>query len=1191
MVAVVSPSGCGKSSLICAGLIPAIFASQSGREPATIITMRPGENPFHNLAEALAPHLINLATSNQGVRVEALADELRTGACILSDVPFSNGDSGQVFLVVDQFEELYTLCSDPATQQAFIEAIIPPPTVIIAMRADFTSQALSYRPLAEAIQRGRFILGPMSRAELQQAIEEPARARGVLFEPGLVERLLDDVADEPGNLPLLQFTLTQLWARQTAGQLTHVAYEEIGGLTGALTRYADGIYAGFDDHQRYDARRVFAHLVRPGEDTADTRRVVSRDELNDADWQLCQRLADARLLVTSRDQGGQEMVELAHEALIQQWGRLRDWIDADRAFYLWRRRLQGNLRQWQSSEFDQGALLRGAPLAEAEGWLAGREAELGPMGGEFIQASLALRDERQHQEEERHQRELEQAQNLAETEARAGRRLRWLAGGLAALFFLAVGSALFARNEQRNAQRSAEVANSLNLATSAQFVLAENNSDLALALAIEANKIEAPPRQARLMLAEAAYAPGTRQVFQGQKGPVQTVAVSPDGNRALSGAADNTISLWDLASGEIVRSFEGHTEAVNAVAYLPAGERAISASADGMLILWEITSGEIIRKFQGHQGPVWDVVVSSDGEAALSGGDDQTLILWDLETGEIIQRFAGHPAAVLSLNISPDGTTAISGAADGGLFLWDLQSGATLLELPGSSTITALGEARGHAGQVWGVAFLPGPIRGRAVSASADHFVLLWDFSALLFPGETAGVLLDTTEKLPQGEAPYQVQRFNFNTELHSSIAPSADGRTLLVGTLNNQVMLLNLLNGKIAPQLTGHTGRVLAAAFVPDPQTGEPERAAISASSDGSLRTWNLFNGVEGRRIKYPVSDGAAVDVAISPDGRLGLTGMLTGELALWDYATGEEIRRLKGHTEMVFGGVGFTPDGNYAVSASGDIFAAAQDSTVRLWEVATGEEVALFEGHTNRIWDLDLSPDGRWAASAAHDGTVRLWNISNPSEDEGRVLLDIAPQAPRSVAFSPNGRILAVGLAKGTASNPDYAIRLIDVATGREIRRLTSHSEVVADLAFSPDGARLLSGSVDAAVILWDVESGEPIHHLVGHNSYITAVAYHPGGQLAASGAGDGAVILWEIETGEALRRFSPLNVPVVGLDFVPDGNSFLIAANDDAVHEYRIDATNKELHGWISANRYVPELTCQQREQYNIIPLCEE
>lgn len=1200
LVAVVSPSGCGKSSLIHAGLIPALLENGNTDEPVTIIDMRPGETPFYNLAEALMPHIPAQrpvpGTPEDGLwssNVETLADELLEGTRALSDLIPDDGDSGQLFVVVDQFEELYTLCPDLGTQHAFIDTLIAPSsplTAIIAMRADFTSQALSYRPLAEAIQRGRFILGPMSRPELQRAIEEPARDRGVLFEPGLVERLLDDVADEPGNLPLLQFTLTQLWEQQTGGQLTHDAYEEIGSLTGALTRYADGIYEGLGDDQRDDARRVFASLVRPGENIADTRRVVSRDELSDADWQLAQHLADARLLVTNRERSGKETVDLAHEALIQHWGRLSDWIDADRAFYLWRRRLQASLRQWEASNRDQGALLRGAPLAEAEGWLSGREAELSPAASQFIQASLALRDERGRQEEERRQRELEQAQTLAETRARAGKRLRWLSGGLAALFLLAVGIALFARNEQFKAQRSAEVANSLNLSTSAQFVLAENDSDLALALAIEANQIEDPPLQACLMLAEATYAPGTRRIFAGHQGPVQAVAVSPDGRRTLSGSADSTLILWDLASGEIKRRFEGHGDAVNAVAYLPAGDQAISASADGMLILWRIDSGEIIRKFRGHHGQVWDVAVSPNGETALSGGDDQTMILWDLQTSGIIQRFAGQPAAVLSVDISPDGTAALSGTADGGLFLWDLQAGTTLLELPGSSTLTAMGEARGHAGEVWGVAFLPDPYGGRAVSASADQFVYLWDFSALLFTGEAADMTLDSTEKLPQGETQYQVQRFNIGSELHSSIAPSADGRTALVGTFDNQVMLLDLLNGEIAPQLTGHTGRVLAVAFTPDPLTGEPERAAISASADGSLRTWNLFNGAERRRINYPVSDAAAADVAISRDGRLGLTGLFTGEIALWDYASGLEIRRLKGHSEMVFGGVVFTPDGKYAVSASGDIFAAAQDSTLRLWDVATGDEVARFEGHTNRIWDLDLSPDGRWAATAAHDGTLRLWDISIPIEVEGRILLDVAPQAPRSVAFSPDGRTLAVGLAKWTASNPDYAIRLIEVETGHEIRRLTGHSEVVADLAFSPDGKRLLSGSVDAAVILWDVESGEQIHRLGGHNSYVNAVAFHPGGRLAASGAGDGSVILWDTEAGEALRRFSPLNVVVVGIDFMPDGASLLVAADDDAIHEYRIDATTDDLLAWVNANRFVPKLTCQQREQYNVTPLCD-
>jgi WD40 repeat protein len=180
-------------------------------------------------------------------------------------------------------------------------------------------------------------------------------------------------------------------------------------------------------------------------------------------------------------------------------------------------------------------------------------------------------------------------------------------------------------------------------------------------------------------------------------------------------------------------------------------------------------------------------------------------------------------------------------------------------------------------------------------------------------------------------------------------------------------------------------------------------------------------------------------------------------------------------------------------------------------------------------------------------------------------------------------------VGLAKGQSSSPDYSLRLLEMETGREIRRLAGHREVVADVAFSPDGKRILSGSQDLSVIVWDVDSGEEIHRLVGHTGGPLAVAFTPDGRLALSGAVDGSLLLWDVVEGVALRRYAGIPKPILGVVFVPGGGSFLVAADDDAVHEYRVDDTQQDLLAWIAANRYVPELTCRQREQYRIEPSC--
>jgi hypothetical protein len=305
--------------------------------------------------------------------------------------------SGDRFLlVVDQFEELYTLCRDARERLRFLDNLlegcdrIQNFTLVLTLRADFLGQALSYRPFGDALQYADLKLSPMNQEELQAAVEQPAAMLGVTIESGLTQRILEAVSAEPGDLPLLEFALNQLWARQRDTQLTHAAYEEIGGVEAALSRYAEEAYGRLNEEEKERARRIFIQLVRPGEGTEDTRRLATRTEVGEENWDLVTRLADARLVVSSRDEAaGEETVEIVHEALIGGWERLRLWIEVDRSFRIWQERLRASLRQWEASRRDEGALLRGAPLAEAEGWLQSRLVELSPSERVFIHRTYA----------------------------------------------------------------------------------------------------------------------------------------------------------------------------------------------------------------------------------------------------------------------------------------------------------------------------------------------------------------------------------------------------------------------------------------------------------------------------------------------------------------------------------------------------------------------------------------------------------------------------------------------------------------------------------------------------------------------------------------------------------------------------------------------------------------------------------
>jgi WD40 repeat protein len=509
----------------------------------------------------------------------------------------------------------------------------------------------------------------------------------------------------------------------------------------------------------------------------------------------------------------------------------------------------------------------------------------------------------------------------------------------------------------------------------------------------------------------------------------------------------------------------------------------------------------------------------------------------------------------------------LSGSADHSLILWDLETGAIIHHLRGRSKThidvseVEAPEIEGHEGPVRDVVLSPD---GRtAYSVADDRRIVYWDL---------------------ESGTPLRTALFGIGI---FSLDLSPDGRYVLLGMADSRVILWAPYYGQTVLELLGHAGRVQAVAFRPDPLTGTGGRQALSGAADGSLRLWDLRSGAEMRSLIY---DGSALDVALSPDGRQILLASAGGDLSLWDYDMGAEIRRLVGHSETPFAGVLFRPpNGDIAISGAGDVFGVAEDNTLRLWDVAAGREIQRFEGHTDRLWDVDVSPDGRFAVSGSADGTVYLWDLDRGT---GTVLADVSPQAVRGVAISPDGRAVLIGLLKGASSDPDYSLRLVDRETGVVQRTFPGHTDTVTDIVFGADGDTALSGGQDRLLILWDVETGREIRRFVGHTGAVNQVRFHPNdGHLALSAGMDNLIILWDVETGAVLRRYTGHVGGVLGIAFTSEGRTFLSVALDDSVREWRIDPTHEALLAWIEANRHTSELTCQQRAQYQVEPLCEE
>ncbi|WP_242037993.1 hypothetical protein [Tolypothrix sp. FACHB-123] len=424
-IPVLGASGSGKSSVVLAGLVPKL--QNEGRWLFT--HFRPGSEPFHALALALVPlYTQNLDNTDKIIQARKLSQALGGGEIPLADVfaqIHQNHPTHRVLLIADQFEEIYTLCADHKVRHSFLDSLLASfpssphqsqynHVLVATMRADFLGNALLYPPFGDVLKTDIKLIRSMNHEELSQVVEKPADKLGVTFEVGLVERILDDVEDEPGSLPLLEFALTQLWQQRQGKQLTHAAYQQIGKVQGALARHADQKYGKLSATEKEQVRRIFIQLVHPGEGTQDTRRLATKAELSEASWGLVKHLADARLVVTSRNAAEQETVEVVHEALIRNWVELRRWMDADRSFRAWQERLRFAMDQWQKMQRDEGVLLRGTVLKEAEAKLKQRRKELSKGEQEFIQASLALRQ-------------------------RVKQRIYWSLGGIGSILLLALG--------------------------------------------------------------------------------------------------------------------------------------------------------------------------------------------------------------------------------------------------------------------------------------------------------------------------------------------------------------------------------------------------------------------------------------------------------------------------------------------------------------------------------------------------------------------------------------------------------------------------------------------------------------------------------------------------------------------------------------------------------------------------------
>ncbi|MFD4522922.1 helix-turn-helix domain-containing protein [Streptomyces sp. NPDC058470] len=1102
----VAPSGAGKSSLINAGLVPALQHGggfpMAGADRWPVVTFTPTAHPLDELLNCVAKVL----GSNPGITARELRDrpEALLEAFLTDETPTGPDDRkpppGRPVLLIDQFEELFTLCSDEDERRAFVRVLCavsmssPAATgheaavVVLGVRADFSGNCLLLPELAPVFADGLFVLPPMSVAELHEAITRPAELAGLTLERGLVQLLLRDAGlrDEQGSvaagnrsddtpsgaLPLMSHALLTTWQQREGATLTVAGYERGGGIRGAVARTAENVFARLYPTEQRTIRRILMRLVHVADDTGATRRRMSRtalmERMADADGaaNALDAFVRARLITMDSD-----TVEITHEALLHAWPRLRGWIHADRAGLLIHQQLTHAVDEWERERRDPSVLYRGTRLDTVRSWAAESDGRnrLSPQEEEFLRASQAEEDGREKQA--RHQVRLQQQLLLT----------------LLVLLLLAVTAGGLAYRERSGALQQERVARSQALAVRSTS-LAAGQPEASMLLAQEAYRAQATP-EARGALLSTQSQPFIARLG-GHTGPVNAVAFAPENRSLATASSDGTVTLRRVSDRRTTATFTVPGR-VRSVAFSPDGRLLAATSTEGPVRMWGTADHRTKAVLAASSKGALAVAFDPRGGTLAVATADGTVQLWDTarEDGPVAS-LTGHTRSVNALAYAPDGRTLASVGADRTVRLWDTVRARPLAVL------------KGHTDDVLGVAFAPD---GQSVATGGvDRTVRLWDVRSRRLTMTLAG-----------------------HTDDVNAVAYTPDGATVVSAGGDGTTRLWDVRNGLLTSTLAGHTDYVMGVAV---DSTG---KLLATAGFDQSVVFWNLGGPV---LTSHPFTE--FWQSAYSPDGKLLATADADHTVRLWDVADRRIVATLTGHREAVFS-VAFAPDGRTLASAG-------SDGTIRLWDVATRRQLTALTGHEGGVFSVVFAPDGRLLASAGSDGTIRLWDVATR-----RPLATLTGHTDfaNDVAFSPDGRTLA-------SAGDDLTVRLWDVAARRLSATLTGHTGAVRSVAFSPDGGQLASSGNDGTIRLWDVRRHRFVAALTGHTSSVRGIDFSPDGRMLASSGSDRTVRLWDVAERRLWASLTGHTNAVWGIVFSPDGRTVASSSNDGTVRLWTMD-----------------------------------